>query len=431
MRASGTQVTDIAVLVVAANDGVMPQTLEAIDHARAAKVPLIVAINKIDAAGADPDRVKGQLAEHNVIVESYGGDVVSVEVSALKKTGIDDLLESILLVADVSELKANPERAGVGVVIESHVDRARGPIATVLVRSGTLRHGDNVVAGTQRGRIRSMVDGFGHEVQEAPPSTPVQVLGLSGLPSVGDQFDAVEDEKTARSLVETRVRLATQRGESRAAPTLAEVMRRVHSGETKQLNLVLKTGTQGGVDAVRRAVEQLSTDEVKVNIVHISAGGVTEADVMLAAASQAIVLAFDTDIEAGASRQAAQQGVEIRHYKIIYELTDHVTAAVKGLVQPELREVAVGHATVLQVFPHGKRGKIAGVRVTDGTIRRSSQVKVMRKGQLMFTGKIGSMRHLAENVRELATNYEGGIVLEGFTDYQEGDTMEAFEVRSS
>ena len=431
MRASGAQVTDIAVLVVAANDGVMPQTLEAIDHAKAAKVPIIVAINKIDAQGADPERVKGQLAEHGVVVESYGGDVVSVEVSALKKQGIDELLESLLLVAEVAELKANPNRPAIGAVIESHIDRTRGPIATVIVRAGTLRVGDNVVAGTQRGRVRAMIDGFGRAVTEAPPSTPVQALGLGGIPKVGDQFDVVEDEHTARILVETRERLAERRGDARAAPTLADVMRRVHAGEAKQLNLVLKTGTQGSVDAVRRAVGQTSTQEVQVSIVHIAAGAVTEADVMLAAASQAIVLAFDSDIEPGASRQAAQQGVEIRHYKIIYELVDHVTAAAKGLVQPELLEVVTSHANVQKVFPLGKRGHIAGVRVTDGTMRRNSQVRVMRKNQVMFTGKIGSMKHLTENVRELATNFEGGIVLEGFTDYQEGDIFETFEVRSS
>ena len=428
MRASGAQVTDIAVIVVAANDGVQPQTQEAVDHARAAKVPIIVAINKVDAPGSDIDRVKAQLAEHNVIVESYGGDVVSVEVSALKKTGIEELLEAILLVAEVSELKANPDRPGVGVVIESHVDRARGQIATVLVRAGTLKLGDNVVAGTQRGRIRQMVDGFGKEISAAPPSTPVQVLGLSGLPKVGDQFDVQEDEKSARALVELRQRIAAQRGEVRSAPTLSEVTRRVHSGESKQLNLVLKTGTQGAVDAVRRAVEQLSTDEVKVNIVHLAAGAVAESDVLLAAASQAIVLAFDVDIEPGASRQAAQQGVEITHFKIIYELIDRVNTVVKGLVQPELKEVVIGHALTQKVFPHGKRGKIAGVRVTDGTLKRGAQVRVMRKGQLMFTGKFGSMRHLTENVRELTNNLEGGLVVEGFTDYQEGDIFEAFEI---
>ncbi len=431
MRASGAQVTDVAVLVVAANDGVQPQTVEAIDHANAAKVPIVVAINKVDAAGADVDRVKGQLAEKGVVLESYGGDVVSVEVSALKKTGIAELLEAILLVAEIAELKANPDRPGIGVVIESHVDRARGPVATVIVRAGTLRTGDNVVAGTQRGRIRAMIDGMGREVSESGPASPAQVLGLSGLPRVGDQFDVVEDEKTARALVETRERIAAQRGETRAAPTLAEVMRRVHTGETKVLNLVIKTGTQGSVDAVRRAVEAVATPNVQVQIVHVAAGGVAESDVMLAAASQAIVLAYDTDIEPGASRSAAQQGVEIRHYKIIYELVDHVAAAAKGLIKPEEREVVLGHANIQQVFPLGKKNQIAGVRVTDGLFRRNSQVRVLRKGVLMFTGKIGSMKHLKESVRELATNFEGGLVLEGFTDYKAGDVLEAFEVQTT
>jgi translation initiation factor IF-2 len=429
MRASGAQVTDVAVLVVAANDGVQPQTLEAIDHARAARVPVVVAINKIDAPGADADRVKAQLAEHGLVVESYGGDVVSVEVSALKRQGIDELLESILLVADIAELKANPDKPGLGVVIESHMDRAKGPIATVIVRSGTLRGGDNVVAGVQRGRIKQMIDGFGKEVSSSGPSTPVQILGLGGLPRVGDQFDVVEDERTARILVETRERIAAQRGETRAAPTLADVMRRVRSGETKQLNLVIKTGTQGAVDAVRRAVELVSTQEVQVNIVHIAAGGVAESDVMLAVASQAVLLAFDTEIEAGAARQAAQQGVEIRHYKVIYELVDHVAAAAKGLLKPEEQEVVTGHSVVQQVFQLGRRGKIAGVRVTDGVVRRNATIRVIRKGKQLFTGKVASMKHLQENVRELAANFEGGIVLEGYNEYEPGDIMEAVEVR--
>ncbi|MSQ08896.1 MAG: translation initiation factor IF-2 [Dehalococcoidia bacterium] len=429
MRASGAQVTDVVVIVVAANDGVQPQTIEAIDHARAAKVPIIVAINKVDATGADPDKVKGQLTEHGIVVEGYGGDVVAVEVSALKKTGIDELLESILLVADVAELKANPERTGIGVVIESHMDRARGPIATVIVRGGTLKVGDNIVAGIERGRIRQMVDGFGKEVATAGPSTPAQIMGLGGLPGVGDQLDVVEGERTARMLVETRERITSQRGEVRAAPTLADVMRRVRSGETKQLNLVIKTGTQGAVDAVRRAVEQLSTQEVLVNIVHVAAGGVAESDVMLSAASQAVLLAYDTEIEAGAARQAAQQGVEIRHYKIIYELVDHVAAAAKGLVKPEEREVVAGHAVVQQVFKLGKRGKIAGVRITDGVLRRNATVRALRKGKALFIGKVSSMRHLTENVNELATNFEGGVVLDGFTEFEAGDVLEAIEVR--
>lgn len=429
MRASGAQVTDIAVLVVAADDGVMPQTVEAIDHARAAGVPIVVAINKIDSPGADLDRLKGQLAEHNVIVEDYGGDVVAVPVSALKGEGIDDLLEALVLVADVAELKANPNRPGLGVVIEAHMDRARGPIASVLVRSGSVRLGDNVVAGVERGRIRAMTDGFGKEVEVAGPSSPVEIMGLSGIPSSGDQFEVVVDERSARQLVETREKLHARRGEAKSNTTLAEVMRRVHSSEYKELPIIIKTGTQGSTDAVRRAVEQLSSEEVQVNVIHASAGAVTESDVMLAAASGALVVAFETDADQGASQQASLQGVAVKSYDIIYNLVDDVEAAVKGLLEPEEREVVTGHANVLQVFPHGRRQKIAGVRVTDGVIRRSSRIRLKRGDREIFDGTIDSMRHLQDSVRELANNFEGGILLDGFNDFEEGDVLEAYEIQ--
>ena len=429
MRASGAQVTDIAVLVVAANDGVMPQTIEAIDHAKAAKVPIVVAMNKMDSDGADPDRVMGQLAEHEVVVEDYGGDVVCVRVSALKKEGIDDLLEALLLVAVVSELKANPDRAGLGVVIESHLDRARGPVATVLVRMGTMRLGDNVVAGVGRGRIRQMIDGFGKEVESAGPATPVQILGLSAIPSPGEQVEVVEDERSARQLVETREKLSSRQADVRSHTTMADVMRRVHQGDAKELNLVIKAGTQGSVDAVRRSVEQLSSGELQVRVLHAAAGAVTESDVLLSSASDGMIVAFDTNVEAGAQRQADAQGVAVRTYDIIYELIDDVEKALKGLLEPEEREVVLGHATVQAVFPHGRRDKIAGVRVTDGTMRRNAKARVKRNNQVIFEGSVDSMRHLKDNVRELATNFEGGIKLDGFADFEEGDIIESFEIR--
>ena len=429
MRASGAQVTDIAVLVVAADDGVMPQTREAIDHARAANVPLVVAINKIDLPAADIDRTRSALADNNVLVEEYGGDVVSVQVSALNGDGIDDLLDSLLLVAEISELKANPDRAGLGVVIESHMDRSKGPMSTVLVRSGSVRKGDNVVAGVQRGRVRGMVDGFGHDVGDAGPSTPIEVLGLDGLPAVGDQFEVVADDKTARQLVETRRRIAARRGETRQATTLAEVMRSVHRGEFKKLTVVIKAATQGSVDAVRRAVEQLSTREVQVSVVSAAAGAITESDVMLAAASDAIVVGFEAELDTGATQLAATRGVSIRSYRIIYDLVDDVQAAVNGLVEPEEREVVTGHALVQQVFPLGRRNKIAGVRIIDGTVRRNSRVRVKRSGNELFSGRVASMRHLRDNVRELTNNFEGGIVLDGFDDFEEQDILEAYEVR--
>ncbi len=430
MRASGAQVTDIAVLVVAADDGVMPQTREAIDHARAAEVPIVVAINKMDSPGADPDRVKGELAENEVIVEDYGGDVVAVPVSALQGEGIDDLLESLLLVAEVQELKANPDRSGIGVVIEAHRDRVRGSIATVLIRSGKVKIGDNVVAGTQRGRVRSMLDGFGKDIKEAGPSTPVQIMGLSDLPAVGDQFDVVDDEKAARTLVETRERLDARRDE-RSATTMADVMRRVHGGEAKELNVIIKAGTQGSVDAVRRAVEQLSTEDVQVKVIHASAGQIGEADVLLATASDGLVVGFETTIEQTAQSQAQMKGVVIKNYDIIYNLVDDVKAAVEGLIEPEERRVVIGHANVLEIFPRGRREKIAGVRVTDGVLRRSARMRVLRRGEEIFDGAVASMRHLQDTVREIANNFEGGVILDGFHDYEEGDVLECYEITTS
>ncbi len=431
MRASGAQVTDIAVLVVAADDGVMPQTREAIDHARAAGVPMVVAINKIDLPGADVTRTKVALAEQNVIVEDLGGDVVSVHVSATTGEGIDDLLEALILVAEISELKGNPDRAGIGVVIESHVDRSRGPIATVLIRSGSVRKGDNAVAGIQRGRIRDMVNGFGESTAWAGPSTPLEIMGLDGLPKVGDQFEVVPDEKSGRQLVETRRRIASRRGAARQATTLAEVMRRVRRGDYKELPVIIKASTQGSVDAVRRAVGQLSTEEVQVEIVLASAGAITESDVMLADASEAIVVGFESELDAGATQLAAARGVSIRSYRIIYDLIDDVQAAVNGLVEPEEREVVTGHALVQQVFQLGRRNKIAGVRITDGLVRRNSRIRVLRRGNELFTGRVASMRHLRDNVRQLTNNFEGGIVLDGFDDFEERDILEAYEIQSS
>ncbi|MBT4126552.1 MAG: translation initiation factor IF-2 [Chloroflexi bacterium] len=429
MRASGAQATDIAVLVIAADDGVMPQTLEAIDHAKAANVPIIVAINKMDSPGADLDRANAQLAEHEIIVESYGGDTVAVPVSALKGDGIDDLLESLLLVAEIQELKANPERPGIGVVIESHMDRTRGAVASVLVRSGTVRTGDNVVAGMFRGRIKSMMDGFGNVVKEAGPSTPIEVLGLNGIPAAGDQFDVVKNDRAGRDLVNTRERLASKRKDQRAATTMAEVMRRVQQSGAKELLVVIKTGSHGSIDAVQRAVEQVSSDEVQVRVLSAASGAINEADILLASASDAMVMGFETSVEAGARRQADAEGIAIRTYDIIYNLIDEVEDAARGLLEPERKEVVLGHANVLEVFQHGKREQIAGVRVTDGLLKRSGRMRVIRNGDTVFDGAITSMRHLKDTVRELANNFEGGLMIDGFHEYQEGDVLEGYEVQ--
>jgi len=429
MRASGAQVTDIAVLVIAADDGVMPQTLEAIDHAKAADVPIIVAINKMDSPGADLDRANAQLAEHEIIVESYGGDTVAVPVSALKGEGIDDLLESLLLVAEIQELKANPDRAGIGVVIESHMDKSRGSVASVLVRSGTVRTGDNVVAGTFRGRIKSMVDGFGNVVTEAGPSTPIEVLGLNGIPAAGDQFDVVKNDREGRDLVNTRERLASQRKDQRAATTMAEVMRRVQQSGAKELLVVIKTGSHGSIDAVQRAVEQVSNDEVQVRVLSASSGAINEADILLASASNAMVMGFETSVEGGARRQADAEGITIRTYDIIYNLIDEVEDAARGLLEPERKEVVTGHANVLEVFQSGKREQIAGVRVSDGLLKRAGRMRVIRDGDTIFDGAVTSMRHLKDSVRELTNNFEGGVMIDGFHEYQEGDVLEGYEVQ--
>jgi len=429
MRASGAQVTDIAVLVVAADDGVMPQTIEAIDHARAAGVPIIVAINKIDAPGADIDKTNAQLAEHEIIVESYGGDTVAVPVSALKGDGIDDLLESLLLVAEIQELKANSDRSGIGVVIESHMDRSRGSIASVLVRSGIVRTGDNVVAGTYRGRIKSMVDGFGDVVPEAGPSTPIEVLGLNGTPAAGDQFDVVASDREGRDLVTTRERLASKRKATRAATTMAEVMRRVQLSDAKELLVVIKTGNHGSIDAVRRAVEQVSNDEVQVRVLSASSGAINESDILLASASNAMVMGFETNVETGARKHADTGGVTIRTYDIIYNLVNEVEDAARGLLEPERKVVVTGHANILEVFAHGKREQIAGVRVTDGVLKRSGRMRVFRGGDEIFDGAITSMRHLKDSVRELTNNFEGGIKVDGFHEYHEGDVLEGYEIQ--
>jgi translation initiation factor IF-2 len=429
MRASGAQATDIAVLVIAADDGVMPQSIEAMDHARAAGVPIIVAINKMDAPGADIDRANAQLAEHEIIVESYGGDTVAVAVSALKGDGIGDLLESLLLIAEIQELKANPNRPGIGVVIESHMDRSRGAVASVLVKSGTVRMGDNIVAGMFRGRVKSMTDGFGKVVAEAGPSTPIEVLGLNGTPAAGAQFDVVANDRAGRDLVTTRERLASKRKDTRAATTMAEVMRRVQQSGSKELLVVIKTGNHGSIDAVQRAVEQVSNDEVQVRVLSAASGAINEADILLASASNAMVMGFETSVEAGARRQADSEGITIRTYDIIYNLIDEVVDAARGLLEPERKMIITGHASVLEVFQHGKREQIAGIRVTDGNLKRSGRMRVIRNGDEIFDGAITSMRHLKDTVRELTNNFEGGVMIDGFHEFQESDVLEGYEIQ--
>ena len=426
IRARGARATDIAILVVAADDGVMPQTLEAADHAKAAGVPIVVAINKIDLPDADPDRVKRQLAEHNMLVEEYGGDLITVPVSATTGEKIDDLLDSILLVAEVGELKADPNRSARGVIIEAKLDRNRGALATVLVQAGTLRVQDHVVAGIARGRVRALADDRGGRLTSAGPSDPVEVMGFSSLPEAGDIFSVVSSEKDARALVEDRMKSADGiRGKARPLG-MEEVYTGAAPGETKDLNLLLKADVQGSVEASRSALEGLEEENVRVRILHAASGTITESDVLLASASDAIVIGFCTSVEPGAERLAEREGVEVRQYDIIYHLIDEVQRALKGLLEPVQREVVLGQAEVREMFSLGKGSKIAGCMVTDGRITRGARVRLTRGLDLIHDGQVASLRHFKQDVAEMAAGFECGIGFVGFTDFEEGDVIEAY-----
>ena len=423
MRARGAQVTDIAVLVIAADDGIMPQTEEAISHVKAAGVPIVVAINKVDRPEADPERVKRQLAERDLLIEEWGGDVIALPVSALTGDGVDDLLDNLSVVAEVSELKANVRRQARAVVVEARIDRSRGTVATVLVQSGVLHVGDNIVVGTQRGRIRAMLTDSGVPVQEAMPSQPVEILGISGVPEAGEILEAVEDDRDARRIVEGRLRHSER--QRAVGPTLEDVHTRIAAGEVKALNLIIKTDVQGSIEAVKGALNGLNTDQTRVNIVHIASGAITESDVLLGLASQAIIIGFNTGPGQGAMALANQEGVEIRHYDIIYNLLEDVERALTGLLEPVYRDVTEGHATVRATFGVGRRMRVAGFYVNDGQINRSSTIYVLRGGQKLFEGPVASLKHFRDDVREVNVGFEGGLTLDGFNDYEEGDVLEA------
>jgi translation initiation factor IF-2 len=426
MRARGAKVTDIAVIVVAADDGVMPQTLEAISHAKAAKVPLVIALNKIDKPDANPDRVKNELAEAGVLVEDYGGDTPLVPVSAKTRVGLDELLEIILLVADLQELKANPKRDAVGTVIEARLDKGRGPVATVIVQTGTLRVGDVVVAGNTFGKVKALESAGGKRTPKAGPASAVVILGLSDTPEAGDVLRVVADEKTARSMVETRKieQAAAAGGSSRA--TLEDLYRQIQAGQAKELRMILKADVSGSLGAIAHALQQLSTDEVKINVLLEAAGDITDNDIMLATASNAIVVGFNTGITETARREAEAQGVDVRLYDIIYKLTDDIDAALKGMLEPEIIEVIEGRAEVRQIFKVGKSTVIAGCYVTDGRIVRSGGVRVWRGGKVVATDKMDSLRRFRDDVREVAANFECGIGLSGYNDLAEGDIIECY-----
>ncbi len=427
MRARGARVTDIAVIVVAADDGVMPQTLEAISHAKAAKVPLVIAMNKIDRAEANPDRVRTELAEAGVVVEDYGGDTPLVPVSAKTKEGIDALLEMILLVADLQELKANPKRAAVGTVIEAQLDRGRGPVATLVVQTGTLRVGDVVVVGNTFGKIRALETAAGKRLTKAGPATAVVILGLSDVPEAGDVLRVVSDEKTARSQVEARKNAqAAREGAGGSRATLEDLYRQIQAGQAKELRIILKTDVSGSLGAITHALDQLGSDEVKINVLLEAAGDITDNDIMLATASNAIVVGFNTGITDTARRAAEAEGVDVRLYDIIYKLTDDIDAALKGMLEPEVVEVVEGRAEVRQIFRVGKSTVIAGCYVTDGRIVRGGGARVWRGGKVIETDRIDSLRRFRDDVREVAQNFECGIGLAGFNDLTEGDVIECF-----
>ena len=430
MRARGAKVTDLVVLVVAADDGVMPQTIEAIDHARAAGVPILVALNKMDKPDANPDRVKNALAERGLVPEAWGGDTIFVEVSAKKKTGLDTLLEMILLQAEVLELRANPARLAKGIVIEAKLDRGRGPVATVLVQAGTLRVGDPFVVGTFSGRVRALFNDAGQSVKEAEPSIPVEVVGLLGVPMAGDEFVATKDERIAREIADSR--LAKQRTAA-AAPvrkvTLDDLFAQVAEGMVKDLGIIIRADVQGSAEAIADAVERLGTEAVKPHVLLKGVGGITENDVQLAAASNAIIIGFNVRPEAKAAALAERERVDIRTYSIIYEVLNDIKAAMEGLLEPTLKERMLGRAEVRQVFMIEKVGAVAGCYVTDGTIvRAGSSVRVVRDGVVVYEGRLGSLRRFKDDVKEVQAGYECGITVENFNDIKPGDRLEIFTI---
>jgi len=429
MRARGAQVTDLAILVVAADDGIMPQTREAIDHARAANVPILVALNKMDKPSARPDRVKQQLADVGLAVEEWGGDVICVQVSALQQQGIDELLENILLVTELAELRSNPDRPAVGTVIEGQLDKQRGPTATLLVQGGTLTVGDALVIGTISGRIRAMLDYRGEAVSEAPPATPVLVMGLSDVPTAGDTFREVHSEREARLLAEDeaeRQRLTADRSSSRPTISLDDIFDRLQAGEVQELNLVLKADVQGSLEPIVNSIERLGSEGQEVKILHQGIGRITESDIMLASASDAIVIGFHVDVDEAARRVAAQEGVDIRLYNIIYKLIEDVDKALRGMLEPVYEKVVSGHAEVRAVFRIRRRGNIAGCYMTDGTVTRNSWVRVLRDEEELFDGRLDSLKRFPEDVPEVRAGFECGIGVSGWDDFEEGDILEFY-----
>ena len=427
MRARGAMCTDIAILVVAAADCIMPQTVEAINHAKAANIPIIVAVNKMDKPGANPDRVLTQLTEHDLVPAEWGGDTEVVRISAKTGAGIDELLETVIMTAELAELKANPNRAGKGIVIEARLDKNRGPIATLLVQNGTLHKGDLIIAGTSVGRVRVMTDDKGRTITSAGPSVPVEITGLAETPAPGDEFNAVSDERMARQLVEQRKQAEKDAAAKLTSKvTLDNLFAKMQEGEMKELNLIVKADVQGSAEAVKASLEKLSNDEVRVRVIHAGVGAINESDILLASTSNAIVVGFNVRPDAAAAASAQRSNVDLRMYRVIYDAIDEIEAAMKGMLAPKFREVVIGHAEVRQTYKVSAIGTIAGCYVKDGKITRDGQVRVLRDNIVIYEGNIGSLQRFKDSVKEVAQNYECGMSIEKFNDIKEGDIFECF-----
>ncbi len=426
MRARGAQGADIVVLVVAANDGVMPQTKEAIAHAKAARVPIVVALNKIDRDDANPEMVKKQLADVGLVPDEWDGDTIVVPVSAKKKTGLEDLLEAITLVADSCKIMANPQGKVIGTVIEAKVEKARGVVATLLVQNGTLYQSDAVVVGLAHGKIKAMQGFLGEKIQEAGPSTPIQILGLNEVPHAGDLFQVTPSDKEARAIVADRKAKIKEAKMHKKTASLEDLFNRFQAGEVKELRLIIKADVQGSLDPIVHSLNDIDQSEIKINVLHAETGNISESDVMLASASNAIIVGFNTEPETAAKRLAETESISIRSYNIIYRLTEDIEKALKGMLEPEKQEVVLGKAKVLAVFSFSKVGKIAGCKVLEGTIRRNANMKVLREGKVLADGEIASLRREKENVRDVREGFECGIRVKGFNDFEEGDILECY-----
>ena len=425
MRARGAMVTDIAILVVAADDGIMPQTVESINHAKAAGVPVVVAINKMDTVGANPDRIKQQLTEYDLVSEEWGGDTIICPISAKTGMGIDNLLENLVVLAEVQELKANPNRAASGTVIEARLDKGRGPIMTVLVQNGTLKSGDIIIAGSSVGRVRTMTDDKGRRVTEAGPSTPVEISGMSEVPSAGDTFNAVKDERMARELAEERKQQASDAGPAKKV-SLEDLFSQIQAGEMKTLNLIVKADVQGSAEAVKTSLEKISNDEVRVKVIHSAVGAISESDVMLAATSDAIIIGFNVRPDNAARDSAVRSNVDIRLYRVIYDCINEIQDAMKGMLAPKFREVIIGHAEVRETYKVSKVGTVCGCYCTDGKIQRGCDVRVLRDNIVIHEGELASLRRFKDDVREVAQGYECGMQIEKFNDVKIGDVIECY-----